>query len=130
MFLVAKKRVLDKEIAGESDDEERIDLFMEYYRPSELTEFDNLYQKIMPTSTKLVFLQCLQNLLHLMKESLCEMCPNTEFFWSVFSRIRTEYREIRNISPYSVRMRENTVQEKLRIWKNALMGFHRKSNSS
>lgn len=57
MFLVAKKRVLDKEIAGESDDEERIDLFMEYYRPSELTEFDNLYQKIMPTSTKLVFLQ-------------------------------------------------------------------------
>ena len=23
--------------------------------------------------------------------SLCEMCPNTEFFWSVFPRIRTEY---------------------------------------
>lgn len=49
---VAKKRVLEKEIVGESDDEERIDLFMEYYRPSELTEFDSLYQKVMPTSTK------------------------------------------------------------------------------
>ena len=33
-------------------------------------------------------------------------CPNSEFFWSVFSRIRTEYGEIR-ISPYSVRLREN-----------------------
>ena len=38
------------------------------------------------------------------------------FFWSVFPRIRAEYREIRNISLYSVRMRENTEQKKLRIW--------------
>ena len=38
------------------------------------------------------------------------------FFWSVFSRIRTEYGEIRNISPYSVRMWENTDQKKLCIW--------------
>ena len=30
------------------------------------------------------------------------------YFWSVFSRLRTEYREIRSISPQSVRMRENT----------------------
>ena len=37
------------------------------------------------------------------------------FFCSVFPRIRTEYREVRNISPYSVWMRENTDQEKLRI---------------
>ena len=44
------------------------------------------------------------------------MCPNTEFFWSVFSRIRTEYREILRISPYSFRMRENTDQKKFRIW--------------
>ena len=35
------------------------------------------------------------------------------FFWSVFPRIRTEYGEIRSISPYSVRMRENTEQKKL-----------------
>ena len=38
------------------------------------------------------------------------------FFWSVFSRIWTEYGEIRSISLYSVRMRENTDQKKLRIW--------------
>ena len=33
------------------------------------------------------------------------------FFWSVFSPIRDEYREMLQISPYSVRMRENTGQE-------------------
>ena len=38
------------------------------------------------------------------------------FFWSLFSRIRTEYGEIRSISPYSVRMPENTDQKKLPIW--------------
>ena len=30
--------------------------------------------------------------------------------------IWTEYREIRRISPYSVRILENTYQKKLRIW--------------
>ena len=30
------------------------------------------------------------------------------YFWSVFSRIRTEYGETLSIFPYSVRMRENT----------------------
>ena len=34
------------------------------------------------------------------------------FFWFVFSHIRTEYGEIRSISPYSVEMRENTDQKK------------------
>ena len=38
------------------------------------------------------------------------------FFWSLFSHSRTKYREIRSISPYSFRMRENTDQQKLRIW--------------
>ena len=33
--------------------------------------------------------------------------PYSEFFWSAFFRIRTEYGEIRSISPYSVQMREN-----------------------
>ena len=37
-------------------------------------------------------------------------CPYSELFWSVFSRIRTEYGEMRSISPYSVRMGENTDQ--------------------
>ena len=34
------------------------------------------------------------------------------FFWSVFSRIWTKYGEIRSISPYSVRIRENSDQKK------------------
>ena len=38
------------------------------------------------------------------------------FLWSVFSRIRTEYGEILLISPYSVRMREDTDQKNLHIW--------------
>ena len=45
------------------------------------------------------------------KFPLCEKCPYSEFFWSVFSLIRTEYGEIRSIFPYSVRMRENTDQK-------------------
>ena len=36
-----------------------------------------------------------------------EKCPNMDFFWSVFSRIR--------ISTYAVQMRENTDQKKIAI---------------
>ena len=39
--------------------------------------------------------------------ALREKCLYTELFWSVFSRIRTEYEETLRISPYSVRLREN-----------------------
>ena len=39
-----------------------------------------------------------------------EKCPYSELFWSVFSHIWTEYVEILRISPYSVRLRENTDQ--------------------
>ena len=45
------------------------------------------------------------------KLTLCEKGPYSKFFWSVFSRIRTEYGEILSISPYLVRMRENTNQK-------------------
>ena len=38
------------------------------------------------------------------------------FFWSVYSRNRSEYGETKGISLYLVRIRENTDQEKLRIW--------------
>ena len=55
IFLVAKKQIIDGEKHSTSDDEETLDLFSEYYRPSEITEFDDLYSKIMPTSTKYVF---------------------------------------------------------------------------
>ena len=44
------------------------------------------------------------------KRSLREKRPYSDLFWSAFSRIRTEYGEIRRISPYSVRMWENTDQ--------------------
>ena len=37
------------------------------------------------------------------------------FFWSVFSCIWTKYRGSRSKSPYSVRIRENTDQNKFRI---------------
>ena len=47
----------------------------------------------------------------------CVKCVGIRsFFWSVFSHTRIEYAEIRSISPYSVRMQENTDQKKLRNW--------------
>ena len=42
--------------------------------------------------------------------SLPKKCPYSSLFWSIFSRIRTEYAEILPISPYSVRMKYNTNQ--------------------
>ena len=42
--------------------------------------------------------------------TLRKMCQYSELFWSAFSCIRTEYGEIRSISPYSVQMRENGDQ--------------------
>ena len=43
--------------------------------------------------------------------SLGEKCPYSQISWSVFSRIRTEYGEIRRIFPYLVRTPENTGQK-------------------
>ena len=48
--------------------------------------------------------------------TLREKCPYWEFFWSVFCHIRTEYGEIRTISPYLVWMRENTDQKNSEYW--------------
>ena len=48
------------------------------------------------------------------KITLREKCPYSEFSWSVFSNIQTEYGKklrILRISPYSVRLRENTDQK-------------------
>ena len=42
--------------------------------------------------------------------SLRKKCSYSEFSWSVFSRIWTEYEEIRSIFLYSNRMRENKDQ--------------------
>ena len=46
-------------------------------------------------------------------QALREECPNTEVFLVRIFRIPTEYGEVRTISPYSARMRENTDQKKL-----------------
>ena len=40
-----------------------------------------------------------------MGKALSKQCPYDEFFWSVFSRIWTEYGDLLCKSPYSVRMR-------------------------
>ena len=37
-------------------------------------------------------------------------CPYLDLFWSLLSRIQIEYGEVLCISPYSVRIRENTDQ--------------------
>ena len=42
--------------------------------------------------------------------ALCKKRPYSELFWSVFSCIRTECKEIFRISSYLIRMRENTYQ--------------------
>ena len=39
-----------------------------------------------------------------------ESSPYSELFWSIFSRIWTEYRQILHIPPYFAQMRENTDQ--------------------
>ena len=39
-------------------------------------------------------------------------CPNKKIFGSVFSCIRTEYGDLTRKSPYSVRIQENTNQNK------------------
>ena len=50
-------------------------------------------------------------LLRVMKTQHCVWkCPESEFFWSVFSCIWTKYLEMRSISPYKVRIQENTDQ--------------------
>ena len=38
------------------------------------------------------------------------------FFWSVFSYIWTEYRDLIRKFPYLVRIQDNTDQKKLRVW--------------
>ena len=57
-----------------------------------------------------------EKILKCLSFALRKKCPYPELFWSVFSRIRTEYGEIQSISPYSFQMLENTDQKTLGIW--------------
>ena len=54
-----------------------------------------------------------------MKLSFTEDCMKSvqmrTFFWSLFSSIRTEYAHLRNTSPFSVQIQENTDHKKLHI---------------
>ena len=58
-------------------------------------------------SSKEVLLEISQ---YLQENTLCKVCPYSELFRSVFSRIRTDYGRIRRIFPHLVRMWENTYQ--------------------
>ena len=66
---------------------------------------------------------CLKKCLLVLKEKNIQMKTThgvesvqiRSFFRSVFSRNRTEYMDLPSKSAYSVRMRENTDQKKLRI---------------
>ena len=58
----------------------------------------------------------------ILNDTLCEKCPHSEFFCSVFSRIRTEYRyrryRVRDTPYFSVFSpnEEKYGPEKLRMW--------------
>ena len=74
-----------------------LDETSEYSTKQEQTFYSQLF------SLKITNKYCYKDLLHCVKSVQIR-----SFFWSVFSRIQTEYRKIRSISLYSVRMRENT----------------------
>ena len=65
----------------------------------------HLFEKDCCDHTKKIFFEFFFKMI-----ALREKCLYSELFWSAFSRIWTEYGEIRSISPYSVRMRENRDQ--------------------
>ena len=60
-----------------------------------------------------VFWRCMTkaNIFHCLKSVQIR-----SYFWSVFSCIPTEYRDLLRKSPYSVGIQENTDRKKLRIW--------------
>ena len=68
-----------------------------------------LLQKLFPTI--LINIHCKKVENSFFQNTLSEKCRYSEFFWSVFSRIRTEYEQILRISPYSIRIQENGDQK-------------------
>ena len=66
-------------------------------------------------SQHVVYIFCINYMTNLVSIFLCftlrKKFPYSEFFWSVFFRIRTEYGEKLGISPHSVRMWKNTDQK-------------------
>ena len=78
----------------------------------------------------IVLVLCWVKKMFLIEILLHEKSPNTEFFWSVFSRIWTEYGDLHRKYPYSVQMRKNTDQKNyllgqfLRRFRLAYTNFH------
>ena len=66
-----------------------------------------------PTSLEVMallfqFKSIFQSIEKIFQVTLHEKCPNEEFFWSIFSYIWTEYGDLLQKFPYSVRLQENT----------------------
>ena len=72
---------------------------------------DSIFFRFSFWKAKLVPAKLIQVFISLFQITLREKCPYSGFFWSVFSCLRTEYGEMRSISPYSVRIRENADQK-------------------
>ena len=72
-----------------------------------LVEFNHLYDPY------LIVFKFYQDFPCLAYYALSKKSPYSELFWSAFSRIQTEYGEIRSIFPYSDRMRENADQKNI-----------------
>ena len=72
---------------------------------------DSIFFRFSFWKAKLVPAKLIEVFISLFQITLREKCPYSGFFWSVFSCLRTEYGEMRSISPYSVRIRENTDQK-------------------
>ena len=92
---------------------------------AEWNSYEIIYKKGKSFSSKLryiyykycmyIYIHCVFKVIYPRTVLFCtfilrKKCPCSELFWSVFSGIRTEYREIFLISPFSVRIRENTDQ--------------------
>ena len=52
-------------------------------------------------------------------------CSYAEFFWSIFSHIRTEYKDLRSKSPYLVQMQENAEQKNSHFSRGAYQSLYR-----
>ena len=72
---------------------------------------DSIFFRFSFWKAKLMPAKLIQVFISLFQITLREKCPYSGFLWSVFSCLRTEYGEMRSISPYSVRIRENTDQK-------------------
>ena len=89
--------------------------FAFYKKHSKINHF-NCFQ-LLRSDNKLYLSQTfiMKSIRRLDKKFCVKSAEIWSFFWSMFSRIRTEYGDLRSKSSNSVRIRENKNQKKLRI---------------